>query len=202
MTHHQCNNLFQAGKTLLEKSQLVLYTGQSFKGNSNYDKVKKHWCKNFDPQFGRYMAWVWFSVGAENLAKAALTCNGVITGKLTNLGYPIYNDTLTKSEWMAKVLKPQKGAYGSAEAQNYYFKTLDRICKFELDKLSDMRGICPDERKELKVAYKYLTEAIRNRDAHTYIENVREKDFLAVAKIFKPAFNTLVQTMMDNGHPF
>ena len=202
MTHYECKNLFRAGKTLLEKSQLVLYTGQFFEGSSNYDQVEKHWCKNFDPHFGRYMAWVWFSVGAENLAKAALTCNRVITGKPKNLGYPIYADTQTKSDWMAEVLNPQKGAYGSLEAQKYEFGTLGDIWQSKLDKLSDKREIPPDERKELKVAYKYLTQAIRNRDGHTYIENQRKKDFPAVKGVFVPAFNTLVQAMMDKGHPF
>ena len=31
----------------------------------------------FHPEFGRYIAWVLFSVGAENLVKAACLCNGV-----------------------------------------------------------------------------------------------------------------------------
>ena len=36
---------------------------------------KKYWEEEFHPTFGRYMAWVLFLVGAENIAKAACVCN-------------------------------------------------------------------------------------------------------------------------------
>ena len=74
------------------------------------------------------------------------------------------------------------------------------IWKFKLGELSKWRGIADTECRELKAAYKYLTQAIRNRDAHSYIENQRRRDFPAVEGIFVPAFNTLVQTMKDRGH--
>lgn len=49
-------------------------------------------------------------------------------------------------------------------------------------------------------AHKYLVQAIRNRDAPSYIENKRRRDFPAVGAIFVPAFNALVQAMMEKGH--
>ena len=202
MTHCQCENLFQAGKTLLEKSGLVLCQGQSFECSNDQHELERRWEENFDPRFGRYMAWVWFSVGAENLVKAALTCNELITGKPTDLGYPIYAETLDKSAWMDQVLDPQPGAHGPSEAQKYEFGSLGDIWKCKLDELCYKRDIPPDESKELKVGYKYLTQGIRNRDGHTYVENRRKKDFPAVGGIFVPAFNTLVETMTKNGHPF
>ena len=202
MTHNQCENLFQGGKTLLGRSKLVVGEGQSFKCGNNYNKLEEHWAKQFHPQFGRYMAWVWFSVGAENLVKAALICNGKITGKPITLGYPIFTNTQPRSDWMNNVLNPKAGVYGSAEAKKYDFGTLGSIWRSKLDELCAQREIPPDKRKELKVAYKYLTQVIRNRDGHTYIENARKKDFPAVAAVFVPAFNTLVQAMIDNGHSF
>ena len=77
---------------------------------------------------------------------------------------------------------------------------LGDIWKDKLDELSACRGIAAIESKRLKAAYKYLTQAIRNRDAHSYIENQRRKDFPAVEGLFVPAFNTLVQAMKGNGH--
>ena len=89
MTHYDCGNLFEAGKSLLEKSGLVSYCEPAFLGNNNEDGFEEYWEENFDPEFGRYMAWVWFSVGAENLVKAALVCNGLVEREPKMLGYPI-----------------------------------------------------------------------------------------------------------------
>ena len=77
---------------------------------------------------------------------------------------------------------------------------LGDIWRVKLDKLSECRGIAESESKGLKAAYKYLTQVIRNRDAHSYIENQRRRDFPSVEGILIPAFNTLVQTMKDRGH--
>ena len=98
------------------------------------------------------------------------------------------------------VLQPEQGAYDSEEAQKYEYGSLGCIWKCKLDKLSIESGIAEAEGKELKAAYKYLTQAIRNRDAHSYIEHKRRKDFPAVEGVFVPAFNTLVRAMKDKGH--
>ena len=199
MTHSECRNLFEASKSLLVKSGLVHYCGHSFVCKNPENELEDYWKKNFDCEFGRYMAWVWFSVGAENLVKAALVCHGLKV-KPKKLGYPEYSHNTDTESWVAKVLNPEKNAHGSEEAQKYDAGTLDKIWRSKLDGLSE-KGIVPDsQRDELKAAYRYLTEAIRNRDAHTYIQNQRRKDFPAVKGVFVSAFNTLVQTMKDNGH--
>ena len=193
MNHYECRNLFGAATSLLVKSGLVGYCGDTFVGNSDEDKFEEYWSENFDTNFGRYMAWVWFSVGAENLVKAALVCNGLVAREHQNLEYPFFSLDTDKATWTGQVLQPQKppkGGYG----------TLGDIWKFKLGELSKWRGIADTECRELKAAYKYLTQAIRNRDAHSYIENQRRRDFPAVEGIFVPAFNTLVQTMKDSGH--
>ena len=170
--------------------------------NSHEDDFEEYWKENFDPEFGRYMAWVWFSVGAENLVKASLVCNGLVKGKPQKLGYPVYSREADKLNWVDGLLKHQlqKGAYGSDEAEKYEFGTLDHIWKVKLNQLSQKLSIPEIERKELKAAYKYLTQVIRNRDARTYVENQRRRDFPAVKGVFVPAFNTLVQAMKVNGH--
>ena len=43
-------------------------------------EFEEYWREEFHSEFGRYMAWVLFSVGAENLAKAACVCNGIVKG--------------------------------------------------------------------------------------------------------------------------
>ncbi len=193
MIHNECGNLFRAGRTLLERSRLVRYGEHAFVGETDEDWVEAYWKNNFDSDFGRYMAWVWFSVGAENLAKAALVCNGLLQGKPQNLDYPMYLWNTDNATWVDEVLKPQQGPGGG-------YGTLGDIWRCEVDKLARHRGIPDAESKKLKAAYKYFTQAIRNRDAHSYIENRRRRDFPAVDRVFVPAFNTLVRTMENMGH--
>ena len=66
--------------------------------------------------------------------------------------------------------------------------------------MSEKHGIAEAERKGLTAAYKYMTQAIRNRDAHSYVANQRRRDSWAVEPIFTPAFNTLMRVMKDKGH--
>ena len=90
MNHYECGNLFGASKSLLEGSGLVRNCGDSFACNSDQEGLERWWSGSFDAEFGRYMAWVWFSVGAENLVKATLVCNGLLEEEKENPDYPIY----------------------------------------------------------------------------------------------------------------
>ena len=76
MSHSKCDALFEASKALLEKSGLARWDDQTFTFVPMYPsdddfELEKHWKTELHSKFGRYMAWVLFSVGAENLAKAA-----------------------------------------------------------------------------------------------------------------------------------
>ena len=78
MDHADCGLLFEAGKALVEKSGLARFGGSYFLAASDKPAFDDYWKAEFDSSFGRYMAWVLFSVGAENLAKAACVCSGVV----------------------------------------------------------------------------------------------------------------------------
>ena len=193
MKYYECEKLFEAGRCLLEGSGLVRYIEGSFSGNGDEDGLEERWRENFDPDFGRYMAWVWFSVGAENLVKAALVCNCLLKAKKQNDRYPFYRPDTNRETWVNEVLDCRRNAGGG-------YGDLGWIWKCKLRELSEKRGHTEVERNELKAAYKYLTQAIRNRDAHSYVANQRRRDFAAVEAVFVPAFNALVQAMNDNGH--
>ena len=203
MNHSDCEKLFQASKALLAKSKLASWNGACFVACSNETKFSEDWKNTFDPKFGRHMAWVCFSVGAENLVKAACICRGVSKRKVGKLGYPVYSASTEKEGWVQKVLNPQKGTFGDQEAAKYDYGTLrsNWIDNGGIDKLSEQSVLIYKDRAELRAAYKYLTEVIINRDAHTYISAQRGGDFPAVQGVFVPAFNTLVRTMKDNEHP-
>ncbi len=196
MSHEECHKIYQAGKTLLVKSKLVHFDGHSFVDEKDEDQCELYWSRHFDEDFGRYMAWVWFSVGAENLAKAALVCNGKLTAEKVNFDFPFYSPVIDETEWIEEVLKPKMGNSLSERAYNYNYRSLGNL----VGKLGKLNQVGEAEKKCLTAAYKYLTAVIRNRDAHTYVENVRRKDFPAVKGLFVPAFNTLLRTMSTKDH--
>ena len=73
MNHSKCRTLFEAGAALLRKSGLVHWSGQTLAFVPTYpgtddSEFEKYLKAEFHPKLGRYMAWVLFSVGAENLA--------------------------------------------------------------------------------------------------------------------------------------
>ena len=76
MSGSGCDSLFEARKALLESTGLARCGGQNLACEPMYpgdddSAFKKHSKKEFHYKFGRYMAWVLFSVGAEKQAKAA-----------------------------------------------------------------------------------------------------------------------------------
>ena len=193
VNHYECGSLFGASSSLLEGSGLVRCCGDSFVYNGDEAALESWWAEKFDTKFGRYMAWVWFSIGAENLVKAALVCNELLEAKHQNYSYPVYRGDTDKGSWVERVLGSRRNAGGG-------YGEMGDIWGNKLDDLSDRPGDAEAERKELKAAYKYLTQVVRNRDAHSYVANQRRKDLLAVEPIFVPAFNKLVQAMKDRGH--
>ena len=196
MNHEECQTLLDAGKTLLLNSGLVLFDAHSFAGRED-DSEFKQYAGCFHERFGRYMAWVWVSVGAENLAKAALVCNGKLEREKRNLGFRFYRPETDGLEWMDEVLNREQRQFGQEEAYNYDYKSLGQL----VSRLGKLGQIKEPEKKRLMVAYKYLTAVIRNRDEHTYVKNVRRNDFPAVKGLFVPAFNALLKAMDPDEHP-
>ena len=163
MSHEHCQNLFEAGRALVEKSGLANFCGSNFVAAGNQATFNDYWEREFHMKFGRYMAWVLFSVGAENLAKAACVCSKVLKASH----------------------KPSLEDYTKAKG---HFQQLFRNAQ-----------LIGDYRPMLQNGYLRLTK-LRNRDAHSYRENVRSLDFPFVEQLFVPAFNVLVEAMRFGGH--
>ena len=105
---------------------------------------------------------------------------------------------MTKRSGWDQVLRSNKGKsqLGPEEAYNYNYKNLGDL----VSRLGELDHTEESEKRRLKAAYKYLSSAIRNRDAHTYVEDVRRKDFPSVEGLFVPAFNVLLKAMERNEH--
>ena len=171
MNHHECGNLFLAAKALMEKSRLVLYQGGSFHACTDESAFEKYVGEKLDPQYGRYMAWLMFSVGAENLAKAACVCAAVVRESPT-------------------------GNYGTMGA---YLRRVKGRLEGHLVRLAQETCLTGDDNKKLTDGYLELIK-IRNRDVHSYVYGVRQLHFAFAEANFVPAFNALVWTMQRNGH--
>ena len=72
MTHKDCQILFDAGKALLAKSGLARFNGQHFVACNDEPRFDKYWKAEFHPEFGRYIVWVLFSVGARKLGEGCM----------------------------------------------------------------------------------------------------------------------------------
>ena len=109
MSHQSCHVLFEAGKALVERSGLANYSGSQFVACGNQETFNEYWREEFHPTFGRYMAWVLFSVGAESLVKAACLCNEVKVNPRATL------HTYTKSDGLIRELCEKTEHCGGAE---------------------------------------------------------------------------------------
>ena len=205
MNHAKCDTLLEASKALLRKSGLARWDDQTFAfvpmypSNEDYE-FEEYWKGEFHSRFGRYMAWVLFSVGAENLAKAACVCNKVVRGKTTSLIYPGYTELIPVDEWVDSVTNENRSHEDEDRATKHNYQPLEKYWKSHLPELRRRRRVCHEESRRLIAGCKYLAQAIRNRDAHTYIADERRKDFPAVEPVFVPAFNILVSAMERNHH--
>ena len=171
MNHHVCGELFLAAKALMEKSRLVLFRDGNFHARTDECEFEKNVAEQLDPQYGRYMAWVLFSVGAENLAKAACLCTGVVPVSPT-------------------------GHYGAMEM---YLRRKNGRLEGRLIRFGRETGLTSEEQQTLTDGYLELIK-IRNRDVHSYVYGVRQLHFRFAEAHFVPAFNVLVDIMQCNGH--
>lgn len=171
MNHHECGRLFLAAKALFEKSHLVLLREGSFHAFTPESEFEKEVSEKLDPQYGRYIAWLLFSVGAENLAKASCVCAGIVRESPT-------------------------GHYGTMGS---YLRRVKGRLEGHLIRLSREANLGCDDKQKMTDGYLELIK-IRNRDVHSYVFQVRQSHFGLAETHFVPAFNVLLETMQRNGH--
>ena len=171
MDHSECGKLFLAGRALMEKSCLVLYQADSFHACTDESAFEQYVSEEIDPQFGRYIAWLLFSVGAENLVKAACLCTGTIPVSPT-------------------------GHYGTMGS---YLRRWKGRLEGHLIRLCREMNLPSDDKQKLTNGYLELIK-IRNRDVHSYVYGVRQLHFAFAEAHFVPAFNVLLGTMQRSDH--
>jgi hypothetical protein len=160
-----------AAVSLLEFSRLVQWDAVSTEFTAVPPEPFESYWSAIDPVFGRLICWINFSAGAEFLAKGVCLLRDV------------------------EICQPK------GETRN--FGTLGDLWNGKvaaLKRLCDAIKAEPNQQKSLVAAYKELGSAIRNRDAHAYVPNVRNANFHLVSDRFVPCFNLLVSWLPKGPH--
>ena len=172
MAHSTCGSLFEASKALLQCSGLIHWSGAVYvathpaEDDSEFEKYSR---TKFDPAYGRYMCWLLFSVGAENLAKAACVCNEIVKINVSTLKFPRYKDPMSPMDWVNNVLNDTKDE-NDTQAETHNYGTLERYWdakkykRYHFGKLCEKHPVSSEDRDLLIASYKYLTKTIRNRE--------------------------------------
>ena len=163
-----------AGMSLLRFSRLVQWDKDLARFTAtSHRRFESDWRKKVNPVCGRFICWISFSTGAEVLAKGVCLLCGVEIRK-------------------------------DGAATNY--GTLGDLHADRPSKLAPLRRLCAlnkadaSQEKMILKTYKHLAKDIRNRDAHAYVPNVRDKHFAEVSDQFVPCFNLLI-SWLPGGPP-
>ncbi len=87
--HDECAVLLSAGRELIDISGLAKWstTSESFGVRFSKPGFEAYHVKKFGGDHSRYIAWIVFSVGVENLVKSTLKCNNIKCTRLTLDGF-------------------------------------------------------------------------------------------------------------------
>jgi hypothetical protein len=190
-----------AGASLLIESRLVDWNSEQARFWAvPRDMFESSWQQDRDPAFGRLECWILFSAGAEMLAKGLCLLHQVEI-RFTKL-VPAY-PTKNFSEWSTAFIKKWQTA-GVMTAVNYgtIRNLVDRpYPKTNLPpafpRLFAKVGATAAQADRLLAAYQLLATTVRNRDAHSYVPNVRDHHGFLVAELFTDCFNDLVSWLPD-----
>lgn len=182
---------FRAGICLIENSGLLQFDRTSFTFQALPEKSFEDKAKKLDKNFGRVMYWVWFSTGAEYLLKGFMIVQDPAFLMRTEKAVALREaDDPRSPQWIDDVLSNQ----GATKLQDV-FSTMKVAYQLDTRLLTTgiMNGLPPslDEARRTKAAYLLLKDAIRNRDSHAYVEDVRKSHYHMIHH-FAPAFDTLL----------
>jgi hypothetical protein len=154
----------KAARALLARSCLVRFDGNQIKGRSQDDFEAEH-IKTMDPEYGRLMCWILFSVGSEYLIKGVL---------------------------MATSGNFRKGPFPNTSGKCAYRALGDAIGEVKKLKLNFAKqdGSSVDVGQFLRDTL----EDIRNRDVHYYAQDRRKQDHSKVTDL-AAAFSKLLETV-------
>jgi hypothetical protein len=193
----------RAAISLIEVSRLMRWDTQAETFTPvTHGEFEKSWT-GVHPKFGRLICWINFSAGAEFLAKGVCLMHNVgIQGQQDVPDYPSgdvhkwakqfradWQPNHTKNPKGKTIVMPRFGTLG--ELYDGRHPPLERLCS--------TAKATPDEEDLLIAGYILLTKTIRNRDAHAYVEGVRDEQFFLVPDLFGECLKLLVSMVPPSG---
>lgn len=135
------------------------------------------------PSYGRLLCWLTFSTGAEYLCKGVCLLRGIspYEGVRNVIRAPNYDENL--ESWINLVASKDDAAKEPGE----FTKPLGRLAPSLLD-IEELG----ENRNRVAASMMYLADAIRNRDAHRYVKDVRSAHFRAIPNLLVPSLNDLL----------
>jgi hypothetical protein len=172
----------RAGIALIEFSRLARWdrvsltltptTAEEFESQDGHGRVH--------PEYGRLICWIQFGLGSEYLVKGVcILTKHPVASKASAVRFPSPGQDL--AAW-AKLVNSKPTPDREPVAG---FKTFANL---PFDKVLLGR---PEEDIHC-ASINLLASAIRNRDAHRYVQNVRASHFGEAERLFLPALNSLV----------
>lgn len=182
-----------AGLSLIVKSGLMTFDLEECALHAVPAHLFEKHAADLDPDFGRVMYWLWFSTGAEYLLKGFLILANPLflasNDKFATPPKPELEGSSQPGTWPDTVI-----THTARKVPQDDFGTMGRAAGLAaLLRAQRDFGEAPAEdiARQAEAAYLYLANAIRNRDAHAYVPNVRQEHHHMTVD-FAPAFNTLL----------
>ena len=185
-----------AGMAALDRSRLVTFNFTLARFEAPTEHAFEEWAEvNVDLDFGRLLSWIVFSAGAEFLAKGVCLANNIeIRDPCWDV--PVYPAAGDIRSWSRQV-RGNANAAGTDQVTNFgtigsLTRGVSRGVSPPLVELCKKRNPSRDQSDLVIAGYRFLADAIRNRDAHAYNPNVRAKHFYLVEELFVECFNLLL----------
>jgi hypothetical protein len=170
---------------------LIVQSGLLKLSEENKFSVQEiHQFENFanekHPKFGRIMCWILFSTGVEYLCKGYLISKKSLTPTKAEK-IKLAKESEINKDWTEKVLARDDKVVIVNEIYDQLGGVTQRIASVLIKKSEISSDIANKTRSVLGM----FTDAIRNRDAHAYMEDVR-KDHFELTKPICEALNVVM----------
>jgi hypothetical protein len=181
-----------AGISLLRMSNLVLWTDELLRFELRSEDAFEHAARDVDLLFGRLVKWMQFSAGFEFVLKGVL----LLAGKDFRVDDKsvVANPTAAEMHsgtWHAGVRT--RTARREPTVKYRELGTLIDQPTFLREVVAEqlLRQTNESDANRVLAACEFLRDAVRNRDAHAYVPNVRQQQYVLVTFV-APALNTLL----------
>jgi len=189
-----------AGATLLHRSKLVEWSPRDRRFSCVSDDAFEYSARNdVDPAFGRLICWMTFSSGVEFLGKGLCIEHGIDFWSNIKPASTCDIPNFPISAWLAATNGRPKikktSSYGTIGSLTWQVKGTASA----IERLAAKCKATPDEIRVVLGTFTLLGTAIRNRDAHAYVPNVRAAHHWLVRDLFVEAIAFLIAWIPNGG---